>query len=1808
MSSWRSLVLRIGEKCSEYGGNADYKDQLETCFGVVRRELLHSGEDILTFLLQCAEQLPHKIPLYGTLVGLLNLEDEDFVRKILENTHENLQVALDSGNCNRMRILLRFLTVLMCSKVLQPSALVVLFETLLSSAATTVDEDKGNPSWQACADFYITCILSCLPWGGAELVEQIPEEMDRVMMGIQAYMSIRRHVSDAGCSPFEYIDDKNQGEGGNDFLEDLWSRIQDLSGKGWKLDSVPRPHLSFEPQLVAGKSHDFGPLNCPELPAPPTLVTGIAYGKQKHEAELKYPQRIRRLNIFPATKTEPKGTSMVGLPVTFRYEYLMAETIFSQILLLPQPPFKPIYYTLVIMDLCKALPGAFPAVVAGAVRSLFDKIADLDMECRTRLILWFSHHLSNFQFIWPWEEWAYVLDLPKWAPQRVFVQEVLEREVRLSYWDKIKQSIESAPALEELLPPKGTANFTYSAEDGDQTEHGLSAELNRMVKERVTSREIISWIEDHLLPAHGLDVTLRVVIQTLLNIGSKSFTHLITVLERYGQVIARICPDQDQQVMLISEVSSFWKNNAQMTAITIDRMMGYRLISNVAIVRWVFSSSIVNQFHVSDRPWEILRNALTKTFNRITDLRKEILSLKKSVLLATEAASKAEADLEDAKSKLTLTLVDGEPVLAENPVKMKRLKSNAEKTKEEELSTKESLEAKEALLVRASDEIEALFLFLYKSFSSVLAEPLRDTDGSLHLPTEAAADEMAIDNEETPTTDLDNEDGGSQKSHANGGRSKNAYNVGEKEQWCLTTLGYVKAFTRQYASESSFIVVWEGYPYSMKWASIVFVMEFPIWPLVEKLDAEHAKAQQTEDLYCQSVMAGGPNYEILGLTKLSRQKRFVISASSASSSSGPEGFSWLRLSQSIRRGSQRFFENLGESLKKETGFNLEDAMARVDEISGRASDSVRKAQDAVERVNSELLPQFVSWNKWERWKDIKNWEPKRLGVLLLYLFVTIFSCQSIYKAVRAPIIERERRELAEAYMDALIPEPTPTNVRKFKQGLWRKSTPKGLKLKKFVEGPDGSLVHDSSFVGEYAWEDDAEKAQDSINEIIEHDTKLNNEDEKVLQQDLGLSVENQSTGGTWRDRLAAWKEILQKEKLAEQLDSLNSKYVVEFDMKEVENSLRKDVVEKAKNTQGTRALWISKRWWRYRPKLPYTYFLQKLDSFEVAAVVFTEDLKTLYVTMKEGFPLEYVVDIPLDPFLFEAISGSGVEVDLLQKRQIHYFLKVVFALLPGLLILWFIRESLMILHITTNRFLYKKYNQLFDMAYADNLILPVGEVGETKSMYKDVVLGGDVWDLLDELMIYMGNPMQYYERDVKFVRGVLLSGPPGTGKTLFARTLAKESGLPFVFASGAEFTDSEKSGAARINELFSTARRNAPAFVFVDEIDAIAGRHARKDPRRSATFEALIAQLDGEKVKTGVDRFSLRQAVIFICATNRPDELDLEFVRPGRIDRRVYIGLPDAKQRVQIFGVHSAGKELAEDVDFEKVVFRTVGYSGADIRNLVNEAGIMSVRKGHSKIYHQDIIDVLDKQLLEGMGVLLTEEEQQKCEQSVSFEKKRLLAVHEAGHILLAHLFPRFDWHAFSQLLPGGKETAVSVFYPREDTVDQGYTTFGYLQMQMVVAHGGRCAERIVFGDDITDGGRDDLEKITKIAREMVISPRNPRLGLTALTKRIGLVDRPDNPDGEVIRYKYIDEAEELAMKGLKDNRPILDMIARELLEHSRITGLEVQERMRELSPIMFEDFVKPFQINLDEDGPLPHNDRLRFQPLDIYPAPLHRC
>ncbi|KAG6549752.1 hypothetical protein Mapa_008732 [Marchantia paleacea] len=842
-TSWHSLLVRIGERCAEYGGHADAEDHIETCFNSLLRDLHHHGNEILALLMQCVEELPHKDPLYGTLVGLINLENTEFVDKVVTQAHDSLQAALDSGNCNKIRILMRFLTTLMSSNVIAPGSLIEVFETLVSSAATTIDEDGGNPSWQPRADFYVFCILSSLPWGGLELAERVPEDLERVLAGVEAYLTLRKRNAGSALSVFNIQEDGMEpATEQEDFLEDLWSRIQTLMENAWRVESVPRPHLAFESRLVTGPSHEFGQLTCSDAPKLPTNPTDVIMGKKREEAELLYPRRVGRLRIFPAAKTDETmspidrfvveeylldvlyflsgcrkecAAYMVGLPVPFRYEYLMAETVFSQLLLLPAPPFKLIYYTVVMVDLCKALPGAFPAVVAGAVRSLFAKVGDMDVECRTRLVQWLSHHLSNFQFVWPWEEWAHVLEQPKWSPQRVFAQEVLEKEVRLAYWEKIKESLHSSPNLVELLPPKlSTPIYKYDDRQAvSAEEHRIATELILMARGKRSAREIQVYIEEKILPDYGQKIAIEVAVQTFLYFGSKSFTHTVGILEKYGTVLSKLAANNHTwQTVMIESVAQFWKNSAQMTAIVIDRMMGYRIVSNLAIVAWVFSADNVNRFHTSHHVWEVLENTINKTNNRTADLRKDVASVEKSVDAATAALAKAVAKVEAALA-LMETATDDE-TRAGAKSKLEWATSAQKKAKDEESSSQESLEVKEALLLRALHEQEALFMAVYQNFATILTQRLSKplpSVGVVKTDTEAEhlEDPMAVDHDNTAgaedgdNVEIDgeriNQKYASEKT--NGVSTAEELEAQEQLTWRKCTLGYLRAITRHYATE-----------------------------------------------------------------------------------------------------------------------------------------------------------------------------------------------------------------------------------------------------------------------------------------------------------------------------------------------------------------------------------------------------------------------------------------------------------------------------------------------------------------------------------------------------------------------------------------------------------------------------------------------------------------------------------------------------------------------------------------------------------------------------------------------------------------------------------------------------------------------------------------------------------------------------------------------------------------------------------------------------------------------------------------------
>ncbi|CAL1391310.1 unnamed protein product [Linum trigynum] len=241
--------------------------------------------------------------------------------------------------------------------------------------------------------------------------------------------------------------------------------------------------------------------------------------------------------------------------------------------------------------------------------------------------------------------------------------------------------------------------------------------------------------------------------------------------------------------------------------------------------------------------------------------------------------------------------------------------------------------------------------------------------------------------------------------------------------------------------------------------------------------------------------------------RTSRRRRTAppIRSSSSGNANGSGGFSWRDVSESLRRGSEKLMLKFSESVKEETAFDFGRVNAEAGELLERAKVEVSKGEAELTRFRTVVLPEFLDWNSWERWKDVKHWERKRVAALILYAFVVLFSFQRVYVAVRAPFIARQKKEATEAFMEALIPEPTPINVRKFKKGIWRKTVPKGLKMKKFVQSPDRTLIRDTSYVGEDAWDDDAMTPQENVKQIIENYERLNTAEKKELEEDLGIS-------------------------------------------------------------------------------------------------------------------------------------------------------------------------------------------------------------------------------------------------------------------------------------------------------------------------------------------------------------------------------------------------------------------------------------------------------------------------------------------------------------------------------------------------------------------------------------------------------------------------------------------------------------------------------------------------------------------------------
>jgi len=558
----------------------------------------------------------------------------------------------------------------------------------------------------------------------------------------------------------------------------------------------------------------------------------------------------------------------------------------------------------------------------------------------------------------------------------------------------------------------------------------------------------------------------------------------------------------------------------------------------------------------------------------------------------------------------------------------------------------------------------------------------------------------------------------------------------------------------------------------------------------------------------------------------------------------------------------------------------------------------------------------------------------------------------------------------------------------------------------------------------------------------------------------------------------------------------------------------------------------------------------KINSGEISNIEVTGD--NLKITSKDG--VIYNSQKETNSSLIETLTNLGIAPEQLQNIEISFnnesfmnsiwMVLLIQLVLPMILIFglfWFIsRQTQKGLTQTLN---FSKSNaRLFSS-------------NKERVTFNDVAGSKEAKEELKEVVDFLKNPQKFLDIGARIPKGVLLVGAPGTGKTLLARAVAGEANVPFFHISGSEFVELFVGvGASRVRDLFSTAKKVAPAIVFIDEIDAVGRQRGTGlgggHDEREQTLNQILVEMDG---------FDRDTNIIVMSATNRPDVLDPALLRPGRFDRRIILDLPDINERKEILKIHLRGKKVAQGVELEEISQRTPGFSGADLANLVNEAAILAARNNKKIIEQNDFLEAMEKVVLgpERKSHVLTQKE------------REITAYHEAGHALVAAFSPNSDPVHKVSIVSRGRAAGYTLKLPIEDT--HLYSKAKFLD-ELNVALGGYVAEKIIF-KDITTGASNDLKQATEIARDLVTKyGMSEKIGPVSLSEDEEILflgrdffnekkysEKIAQEIDEEIR-KLMINAESNAFKIINSNKKLLDEIAKKLMTNETIERKEFEE------------------------------------------------
>lgn len=565
-------------------------------------------------------------------------------------------------------------------------------------------------------------------------------------------------------------------------------------------------------------------------------------------------------------------------------------------------------------------------------------------------------------------------------------------------------------------------------------------------------------------------------------------------------------------------------------------------------------------------------------------------------------------------------------------------------------------------------------------------------------------------------------------------------------------------------------------------------------------------------------------------------------------------------------------------------------------------------------------------------------------------------------------------------------------------------------------------------------------------------------------------------------------------------------------------------------------------------EMSYSEFMQKINEDSVEKVEITNDRLTANVKLKNEENSVRVVNIPSTTTFMEDVgeklNEGKFELVVLEPS----FWEVVGPMIPNiLLLLGTLFIFIFMLRRTTD-------SNSKAMSFGKNRARMIDKNSKKKVTFADVAGLDEEKEELQEVTEFLKNPKKYHDMGARIPRGMLLVGHPGTGKTLLAKAVAGEANVPFFSISGSDFVEMFVGvGASRVRDLFAEAKAHAPCIVFIDELDAV-GRHRGAGvggghDEREQTLNQLLVEMDG---------FEDRQSVIVMAATNRVDILDPALLRPGRFDRQIVVGSPDIGAREKILELHAKKKPFASDIDFKVIAKNTAGFSGADLENMINEATILATRKNKKIVEMEDVEEAMVK-------VMMGPEKKSKI---ISDKEKRLTAYHEAGHAVVSRFLPNHDTVHQISIIPRGMAGGYTMYKPNED---KSFMSMTEMKENIVSLLGGRVAEKLVL-NDISTGASNDIERASKIARDMVTKyGMSDKLGpitfgetqeevFLGMEKNNGrnysekVAAQIDEEVGNIINggYKY-------AEKLLKENIDKLHKVAEILIEKEKISAEEFE-------------------------------------------------